>query len=281
VSSVAFFDDSNGWMSMSFVYEEFAAEPKCVKAMDPELFGYNTLTKPRLFTISYDIRTLITGLAVNMKIMKINQLVEIEGYHEVLDHNGMQITLRSYYDPRYHGMTPLMCASVEGFDPFCVTQIEDVYMFPVFHHLGQNLTYPQECICSELTAEALSDRTHNCNVFRFLSGFVYVNSAFDLAYMFALRVTKLGSYEAIEQGAYHAMFIASSYGQQSPLAAELNSAASLAEAYDFCTIGAQTCSMITFTSYDIKAKDWAVSDYHTLVQNGACRDTISPSAENW
>jgi hypothetical protein len=77
------------------------------------------------------------------------------------------------------------------------------------------------------------------------------------------------------------MFIASSYGQASPLAAELNSPASLTAAYDFCSYNGQTCSFLTFTSYDVIPNNWAVNKEYTLVTNGACANTITPSAEAW
>jgi hypothetical protein len=82
-------------------------------------------------------------------------------------------------------------------------------------------------------------------------------------------------------GAHRAMFIASSYGQNSPLTKELNSPTSLAEAYEFCNYLGQTCSILTFTSYDIVPSNWAVSDFYKLVMNGACTNTITPSAEAW
>eukprot|EP01034_Spumella_vulgaris_P035295 gene35295-biopygen30033 len=281
VSSQAAFDKATGFMSLTLNYKDFTAEPKCVEALNPELFGYNTLTKPDDFSIFYDIRTLITGNAVNRKLLQLPQLVEITKYRTTLNYNGTILSMRKYYDPKFAGMDPLLCAIVQGYEPFCTPQIGDVTMFPIFHHLGNNLTSPEKCDCKVVTQAELADPTHNCNVFRFLSGYIFSNNPFDAAYMFTLRVVKFKTFEALHSAAYPAMYIASSYGQNSPLAAQLNSPESLTEAFDFCTVGATTCSMITFTSYDITATSWAVSEYYTLVQNGACRDTITPSVEDW
>jgi hypothetical protein len=154
-------------------------------------------------------------------------------------------------------------------------------MFPVFHHIGNNLTYPEECDCKTLTVEELSSPSHNCNVFRFVSGFIYVNSPSDAVYMFTLRVVKMGTYEKLHGAAFDAMFITSTYGQNSPHTPELNSQESLAAAFDFCTIGAKSCSMITFSSYDLVPNSWAVSEYYTLLQNGACRDSVSSAPSEW
>jgi hypothetical protein len=157
-------------------------------------------------------------------------------------------------------------------------------MFPMFHHVGGNLTYPQECDCSELTTEALSSPSHNCNVFRFLTGFLFVSGPYTVSanYAVGLLNTKLGgSLDDMLLKAHRPMFIASSFGQNSPLSAELNSPASLAAAYDFCNYGGHTCSFLTFTSYDMVATSWAVSKHYTIMQNGACTDTVSPDADDW
>jgi hypothetical protein len=157
-------------------------------------------------------------------------------------------------------------------------------MFPIFHQLGVNTTFPEECNCTKLTVEELSSKTHNCNVFRFLSGFLYFDGVYATSggYGVGLLNTKLGgSYDTLMAGAHHAMFTASSYGQSSPLAKQLNSPSSLAAAYDFCSYGGKTCSILTFTSYDVVPTNWAVSEYYTLVTNGACADTITPTPEAW
>ena len=110
------------------------------------------------------------------------------------------------------GMKPIQCVISSDTGPSCVMQIGTVMARPIFNHLGSNLTYPQLCDCTLLTTEILNDKKHNCNMFRFLSGLVYVNSAYDVAYQFALR-HKLGSAEAVNVKSHQAMFTASSYGQ--------------------------------------------------------------------
>jgi hypothetical protein len=128
------------------------------------------------------------------------------------------------------------------------------------------------------------DKTHNCNVFRFLSGFLYFNGVYGISAStgVGLLTGKFGnSHTKMISGAHKAMFTASSYGQASPFAKELNSPTSLAEAYEFCKYNGRTCSLLTFTSYDVVPNNWAVSEYYTLVTNGACANTISPTPEAW
>jgi hypothetical protein len=157
-------------------------------------------------------------------------------------------------------------------------------MFPIFRHIGANLTSPEVCDCSELTVAQLSDKTHNCNVFRFVSGFTFLSGTYAESGSFSnglMTVKYKSDVSQIFLGAHKAMFIASSYGQNSPLAEELNSPTSMAEAYAFCEYLGQTCSILTFTSYDVVPTNWAVSKYYTLVTNGACANTITPTAEHW
>ena len=157
-------------------------------------------------------------------------------------------------------------------------------MFPMFHHIGSNLTYPTKCNCSTLTLAELSSKTHACNVFRFLSGFLFsAGNQGSVSALYALNLaTKLnGNFGSLVEDAHNAMFYASSYGQNSRFAEEFNSPTSLAEAYAFCTIGAVSCSLLTFTSYDITPANWAVSEYYTLMTNGACVDSITPAAADW
>eukprot|EP01034_Spumella_vulgaris_P026366 gene26366-biopygen22700 len=77
-------------------------------------------------------------------------------------------------------MDPLFCIVVVGLDPFCNPQIGEVIMFPMFHHLGNNMTSPEVCNCQTLTVADLASPTHDCNVFRFLSGFLCSNNPFDI-----------------------------------------------------------------------------------------------------
>jgi hypothetical protein len=116
-------------------------------------------------------------------------------------------------------------------------------------------------------------------VFRFLSGFIFVNDL-DSSYMFDL-VAKHGNVASVNRLAHKAMFLASSFATTSGLSAELSSSSSLASAYDFCTIGNQSCSFVSFASYDEDATNWAVSKYYYQLQNGACQDTFTPNYDNW
>jgi hypothetical protein len=126
----------------------------------------------------------------------------------------------------------------------------------------------------------LADKTHNCNMFRFISGIFFHNAPFDVDYMFNIRA-QIGSADGSNREPFEAMFIASSYGQNSPLKTQLNSASNLQRAYEWCRVADKSCSIVTFTSYDIVPSNWAVSEYYYQLQTGACSDSISPPVESW
>eukprot|EP01034_Spumella_vulgaris_P047586 gene47586-biopygen39817 len=231
-----------------------------------------------MFTVSYDIRTLVTGLAINMGVLKMEQLIEVVEFRQTIAVGGTQLLVGSFYDPKYPGMRNVLC--VRKGEPNCVMQIGNVLAYPLYNHLGANLTYPQLCDCSVLTTDMLADKTHDCNVFRFLSGLVYSNAIQDVEYIFSLKV-KMGSAAILNKQAHDAMFIASSFGQNSPISEQLNSPSSLAAAYNFCKVGNQSCSIMTFSSYDLVASNWAVTQYGKQVQNGACADSISSTPVKW
>jgi hypothetical protein len=133
VTNKASFDNSNGMLSVSWNYEEYIAEPLCMKAMDPVHMGYNTLAKPKMFTLSFDIRSIVTGIAVNLGIMAVDQLVEITKYRLAYVNNGRNIVARYFYDPRYAGMQPLRCITSNGGPAFCTFRVNDVsFIFWLF-----------------------------------------------------------------------------------------------------------------------------------------------------
>jgi hypothetical protein len=205
-------------------------------AMDPELFGYNVISSPERFVVSYDIRTLVTAMAVNLEIIDVTDITEIPSFRQELDLGGLTVGYRSYYDPKYAGMKPVKCVFLPGQQPICVMDIGNTVAFPVFNHLGADSQSPELCDCSVLSPEVLQDQEHNCNLFRFLSGLLVFNINDNGNFLFYLS-QKLGSISEINRQAHRAMFIASTFGQKSNISSDLNSNASLVEAYDFCKIG--------------------------------------------
>jgi hypothetical protein len=157
-------------------------------------------------------------------------------------------------------------------------------MFPLFRQVGANTTFPTKCNCTLLTLEELSDKTHDCNMFRFLSGFMFLAAPAEEsgAYVLGLTLGKLrGNLGLLNENSHHAMFAASTFGRHSPLAHVITSPEFMADAYEFCRVGTVTCSILMFATYDLTPSNWAVNKQFTLMQNGACSDSISPTDEQW
>jgi hypothetical protein len=141
VTSTSSFDTSSGHMTISWKYKDFIAEPLCLATMDPILMGYDAMTGREMFTIQYDIRTLIMGLAVNLRVVKTEQLEEIKSYASNVISNGLSIAINYYYDPRFAEMDPIRCARVGGGLPICFVSMNEVqcltfylllFLFPLF-----------------------------------------------------------------------------------------------------------------------------------------------------
>ncbi len=129
-------------------------------------------------------------------------------------------------------MQPLRCVTSNGGPPFCTFRVNDVsclsvvslftfdndmfssiqvVMFPIFRHIGANLTSPEVCDCTKLTVAELSSKTHNCNVFRFVTGFTFLSGTYPVSGTFSngLMTVKYNSdVSQIFIGAHKATFIA-------------------------------------------------------------------------
>src|SRR4051812_25568586 len=104
-------------------------------------------------------------------------------------------------------MKPISCVLVSGYSPLCMVSLGKIFAFPIFNHLGANTTSPELCDCSVLTDVELARPDHDCNVFRFLSGFIYTNEL-DVDYWFQL-IHKHGTVAELNKKAHRVMFIAS------------------------------------------------------------------------
>jgi hypothetical protein len=158
VSSLSSFDSSTGLLSVSWNYKNFIAEPKCMKAMPPAKFGYNTLTKPELFELSFDVRTIITGVAMNLGLLKREQLVEITKYRQYSVISGASSVIQFFVDPRYGGMDPLRCVTVGANAPYCTYRMGDVrFLFPVVLTVLNFFPFVRlRCFHCSITSERIS-----------------------------------------------------------------------------------------------------------------------------
>lgn len=157
--------------------------------------------------------------------------------------------------------------------------IGGTYALPFYNHAGANLTYPTPCNCTTLPTSYVDDRYDPCNVFSFITGFIYFNT-YDMQPMF--EMSQRYSLAQINTYAYNASFVASAWGRFSPnYESEFNQPEYRRAVYEFCNTTNYTCSIVTFSSFDTSITNWAVSDYYYSLPTGACHDSFSTTQEYW
>jgi hypothetical protein len=227
------------------------------------------------------VRTLVTSLAINLNVTLLTDMVEIPGFNSQYTFEDVAYNVSSYYDPKYPGMAPLTCISAPVTQ--CILAIGEVFALPVFNHAGASPNVPTVCDCAVLSAEYLSSRYSQCNLFNFLSGFIFwagtngsPNPVFEMAIGYGY------DYASINADAFNASFTASYWGVTSPDREDLNEAETRRNAYSFCNVsGYGPCSLVTFSSFDTNPNSWAVSEYYYQLQTGACRNTFTTTYADW
>lgn len=280
-STLATYQAGFGLLTMSMDFAEMQADPVCVSAITPSYFGYIPEVDRGLFQVSLDVRSLVTSLAVNVGIITLDDIVEVAGtagqYPYVLDGVPTVLNFSTYYDPRYPQMTPVLCWRVP--EDGCIAYMGSTATLPMFGHSGRDKNWPAWCDCTDPTLGDLTDPTHACNVFSFISGVLFYNTP-DVSALFELGLKY--SVSEVSYASFFPMFIASSFGENSVNYDELHSQQTLHDVYDFCYLpGHGHCRFLTFTTFDVTVVDYSVNEYFNQLRNGACRDTFSTTAANW
>lgn len=281
-TSISEFDQATGLLKISYVYQDFINNPSCNSTANPILFGYDTLTKPEYFKVEIDTRTLMVSIAISKGFLTFNVLQELEEIRSTIEIDGVLYEVRRYIDPKFPSMRPLFCPDIIGsaISRLCGLELGRIVGFPFFHHVGNNLSFPEKCDCQKLALDELSNPRHNCNLFRFLTGVIFWPLyEYSAATNFFLSVVE--NNQDLNTLAYNASFLTSAYGRFSPLNSVLDTPEYRAKAFDFCDQPEGGCSILTFTSYDSYHFTWPVTPLQLQITNGACRDTINPDAEGW
>eukprot|EP01038_Epipyxis_sp_PR26KG_P013837 gene13837-18558_t len=295
-SSVASFDTNSGILSVSFVYDEFVANPICNASINPSFFNYLPKLNKNSFTISLDSRTVFTAVAVNNGLLQLSYIEEVTQKRGNISSGESIFLYSSFYDPKYPGMALLYCVydkivngkRVIPTIQFCVIPVGSTFVMPLFNHMGIDHDLPKQCNCTEVQESKMRgiyyedeiDTYGLCSAFRFLTGFIYSPS---LTYWFE-NYDRLNGYNQISQIAYNASFMTSSQALLSIYSDELIQAGELRKAaFDFCDSAEfGNCSLVMFSSFDTSAAtNWAVSEYYYQLPFGACADTISVPGSVW
>lgn len=279
-SSIASFNPSSGIMQISYSLAAFSANPSCAGNGNINDFGYSETSRSSTFTVGFDIRTHITAVAVNSNVTKVEDLQLVHSNTQAVGED--QYYVASYIDPRYPGMDPVLCIHNKANVPSCLLSVGDVYGIPVFNHNGNNNTYPGQCNCTEEVPKGLnSNYSDPCNVFNFLTSFIYWPNQPGNPYPGIELMLEYTS-EEIYEFAYSAMFTAGAFGMSSPVRDTFNSPAQRQDMYSFCnTANYGQCSIVTFSSFDSSFGSRVVSPNFYAVEYGACSDTLETPRSKW
>lgn len=144
--------------------------------IDPVNFGYKTAFDTAKFNIKYNLRSVITAVAVNRGILPIVELDEVftalttdcitTEYDLTLSSTGYcQVTfdsvtyeIHTYVDNKYEKMDPIFClirssrsysSATDKFDNLCVLRVRDSFVYPYFEHMGTTSDIAQDGVNSE------------------------------------------------------------------------------------------------------------------------------------
>jgi len=231
------FNSGTSMMSITYNYAEFTNNPNCSGTVNLADMGYNPAFDGEYFSLSYDVRSLASAVAVNQQVQYPDNFWFIAGtemnYTYEQDGTSYLYVMGQGFDDRYPGMEPVLCGgdpyNYTAAPPFCGFLINNkVFALPLFDSYGADDTVPSYCDCSDGTGQ-----TPNCNIFNFLSGLLFFPPSAAANYnqenaIFQLLHSSL-PYN-VSKFAYNAMFAGANVGNTS-LAPYFNSAEYRAQAY--------------------------------------------------
>ncbi len=315
VSSTTSYDSNSGIIQLTYSYEQYMENSLCLSAGDPMKLGYIPAISTDDFILKFDVRSLISAIAVNIGVITAAELVAISGFEADIPYAGHIFTVSTYYNPKFPSMTPMVCirgsktaftnSSNDSFQNYstsigsssnldddnsdgqklflCGLGFGNTYAVPIFNHFGANETYPVACDCSNSENLNLGSPFANCNKFNLISGVFYWNTS-DPIPILELLTRYDFNYTQLNAAAFQASFIDSYWGIVSPFSKTLfQSPEYRAQSYAFCNSTIYgLCSMAIFSSFDDDFQaNWAISEYYYILSNGACRDSITPKKDDW
>jgi hypothetical protein len=102
-SSISRYDVGSYELVTSFSYSEFMSNPSCANVINPLLLGYDPLFDGDEFTVSYDMRSLVTAMAINAKIITLAVLRPLVDSIYPLEYKNVSYATGQFYNTRYPG----------------------------------------------------------------------------------------------------------------------------------------------------------------------------------
>jgi hypothetical protein len=280
-------------------YTEFTLDTKCIAAVEPLKFGYFPTTDLNIFSIQLHAESFVVALGVNFGIVPFKTLRVVSKTLANFTYSDVVYNIGEYFDVRYSSMQSLFCINnitaipegEKGLTQLCVLTIGTTFVLPVFNPYGQDIAKPDYCTCNSKVGY-----TPACSEFNFLMGYVFYRTGVDIDQisieqiavqiktntssvlqkfgLFNLLETLLSfpNYQDFNIAAYNASFLTA----VPEYACDVNC---LSEAFSFCKVNNNTCSMVAWNSADAMSN--TVSPYKYQLVNGSCSDSMVIPADNW
>ena len=103
LQSLTSFDAATYIITTEYDYTQFLVNPTCNTTLDAISLNYRQLFDGNYFNFEVDVRSLVTALAVNTRIIPIDAVEEIRGLRTNYTYHGDVYTISQFYDARYPG----------------------------------------------------------------------------------------------------------------------------------------------------------------------------------
>ncbi len=309
-TSGTYFDQANAELFITYPHDSYAKSTICEAASPATSLGYVQTFDENVFSIKVDVRSFVTAVAVNLKLLALDNLAISNTKIQNFTTANTTFELGQYYDIRYPEMDPILCvrnttqfdeaalqelykryqngASMSNitipFSTLCFYGVGNTVTLPIFNHFGTSKSVPKRCYCGIYNHES-------CNQFDFLTTLLFYpvarsSSSTNLQIVSQVvnlvdLVIKWQGFRAVNDLAFNASWAggARAYKDMAPY---VNTTSWVAEQFKFC--GSQVskvagCSMIVFNSFN--PTDQLVSEYKYQLVNGSCRNTFTIPNEYW
>lgn len=240
VPATVTYDRSVGIYTISYPITRYLLSSSCMNIANPVHFGYVGIGSD--FTIRIDMQSAITALGINIGVITPQQLEKVPYTESSFVSGGIDYVANFYYYPRYPGMTPLFCVTLETTEKLvCSLRYGNIYAYPLFNHLGASFEEPIYCDCANGIGQL-----RNCSQFLLLSGILfYEYSGSNMSSSYNDLMSLITSYdEEINRKAYN--ISADSVLSYSSVDSEWRK-----KSYEFCTTNfSRGCSVLSIAAGD-------------------------------
>jgi len=169
-----------GTLITTFDITGLNSDRTCNSTVNPKQLGWSKEITGNVFTMTLDVRTLFSCMAVTLLVNGDDTLDYFVNIRIVAEgtFNGVTYQAIDKYDTQYPGMAPMTCIGPKGgasSDWNCVIRMGNSYGIPFFNHQGSNPNYPTKCDCTNPSLTSIppdANMFFYCNKFDFLSGII-------------------------------------------------------------------------------------------------------------